>query len=157
MVSKPPDDPSATISDDRTLTQAAACQNAADRLVGQRTLLILRVIGILTTIVFCAIGILAEPRGLGIIEYTSIGIVAAAVWALPGVAALVAVIVCRRPRRRVNGMTQSVIASTMLPIIAGGIGLAAGRDEPLALVVACGVALVCGLSAAIIYYRWRAR
>lgn len=157
MVSKPTDDPSAPIGDDQTLTQTAACQDATDRLVGQRTLLILRVIAILTTIVFCAIGMLAEPRGLGIIEYASIGMVAAAVWALPAVAALVAAIVCRRPQRRVDGMTPSVIASTMLPIIAGGIGLAVGQNEPLALVVACGVALACGLSAAVLYYRWRAQ
>ncbi len=56
------------------------------------------------------------------------------IFALLGVAGLIAVIVCRRPaRRQVFWLTESIIAAGWLAVLAGGIGLIAGFDVVLAL------------------------
>lgn len=156
MVSKPTDDAGTTINDSRFLTPVESRQDAADRLVGRQTLLALRITVICTAVLFATFGILADPDIVGL-QSRYIGMATGAVWVLPGVAGLVAVIVCRRPaRRQVDWLTHSIFCSGWAAIAAGGMGVAAGfYGAPLVMVAVCGVSVVCGIATLVLLYLWR--
>lgn len=151
---------SETMSGGQFLTPAEARQYATDRLIGQRTLLALRIVAITSAVVFVTIGILTDPRSENpIIDSLALGLVTMEVWVLLAVAGLIAMIVCRRPaRRQVLWLREAINASAILPILAGGTGLAVGfyHRAPVAIVI-CGVALVCGMATMVLHYVWRAR
>lgn len=133
-------------------TPAEARQEAADRLVGRRTLLALRVAAIVTAVVFGTVGILTDPDIGPVIESESVRILALEVFALLGVTGLVAVIVCRRPaRRQVFWLREAISAAGGLPILMGGIGLLGGFRIVLA------VAVISGVTTLVLQYRWRER
>lgn len=153
MVSKRGEGGGAGRSGRQSLTPVEARQDAHDRLVGQRTLLALRIVAIITAVVFGTAGILTDPDiGGGLIESEFIRLLGVQIFTLLGIAGLAAVIVCRRPaRRQVFWLTESIIAAGWLPILAGGIGLIAG------FIVVPAVALISGLTTLVLLYVWRAR
>ncbi|MCA1676443.1 MAG: hypothetical protein LC799_31150 [Actinobacteria bacterium] len=140
------------VSDGLPPSPAQARQEAADLRVGERTLLALRVVAILTVVVYATIGILTDPDVGPVIESPSVRILALEVFALLGVAGLVAVIVCRRPaRREVFWLRESIAAAGGLPVLAGGLGLLGGFRPVLAL------SLITGLTTLLLLYVWRER
>ncbi|MGH3771998.1 MAG: hypothetical protein ACRDRW_11485 [Pseudonocardiaceae bacterium] len=141
-----------------SLSPVEARRDAADRLVGQRTLLALRIAMIVTVIIFTICGILVDPDIVGI-KSRSLGAATAAVWVLPSVTALVAVVLCRRPARRQTFLlvASSNIAAVM-GVVMGGVGVAAGLyGSPPAFVLICGVALASGLATLVLQYAFRVR
>jgi hypothetical protein len=156
VVSERGDNTSAAPGGGRFLTPAQARQDAADRLVGRRTLLALRLIAIITAIVFAALGMATDPD-IGGIESELLRLLMGAAFAALGVAGVVAVIVCRRPaRRQVFWLTESIMAAGWLAILAGGIGLIGNLDGPVPTVV-FGTAIISGLATLVLLYIWRAR
>lgn len=152
MVSERGEDPNVTVRDDRPPTPEQARQEAADRRAGERTLLALRVVAIITVVVFAALGILTDPDVGPVIESPSVRILSLEIFALLGVAGLVAVIVCHRPaRRRVFWLRESIVAAGGLSILNGGIGLIGGFRIGLA------AALITGVATLILLYVWRER
>ncbi|MGI9001322.1 MAG: hypothetical protein ACR2GH_06605 [Pseudonocardia sp.] len=115
-------------------------------------MLALRVVAIITVVVFAALGILTDPDVGPVIESPSVRILSLEIFALLGVASLVAVIVCRRPaRRRVFWLRESIVAAGGLSILNGGIGLIGGFRIGLA------AALITGVATLILLYVWRER
>lgn len=138
-------------------TPAEARQEAADLLVGRRTLLALRVAAIVTAVVFGTVGILTDPDIGPVIESKSVRTIGVGAFALLGIAGLAAVVVCRRPaRRQVFWLRESIIAAGWLPILAGTIGVIGDLDGPLPTAV-FAVALISGLTTLVLLYVWRAR
>ncbi len=82
-----------------------------------------------------------------------------AVWVLPSAAALVAVIVCRRPaRRQVFMLVPTINIAAGAGVLVGGMGVAAGLyGAPPVAVVICGVAVVSGLATLVLQYVFRIR
>ncbi len=135
-----------------------ARRDAADRLVGRRALFALQVVAIITVIIFATCGMLVDPH-IGGIESRFLGAAVGAVWALPSVASLVVMIVCRRPAcRQVFGLREAITAAAVLGAFAGGMGVAAGfYGAPPVAVVICGVAVVSGLATLVLHYIFRIR
>ncbi len=151
-----PGDRGATLSSGQFLTPVEVRQDAADRLVGRRCLLALRIAAVTAAVTFATMGIL-KTVGVATAESYSIGVVTG--FALLGVTGLVAVIACRRPaRRQVDGLTLGgIVPAGWLPVLIGGIGLVGGLNEGrLALAVTCSVAVVSGLATLVLLYVWRA-
>lgn len=160
MVTKREDDTSGTASSGRLLTSAEARQAAADRQIGERTLLALRLVMIISLVVFVTIGILTDPRSDDpIIDSLSLGLVTLEVWILPGIAGLIAVIACRRPaRHQVDWLTYTIFCSGAAGAIPGVVGLAVGFYHlALVAIAVCGIALICGLSTLVLLRVWRVR
>ncbi len=146
----------AAVSGNRSLTPAEARREAADRVVGRRTLLALRIVVIIAAVVFLVMGMVTDPD-IGDVESDSLRLLEFAGFALLGVAGLVAVILCRRPARRdVFWLTESIIAAGGLSILVGAIGLIGDLDGVLPTVV-FAVTVVSGLTTLVLLYTWRAR
>lgn len=152
-----PGDRGATLSSGPFLTPIEARQDAADRLVGRRCLLALRIAAVIAAAMFGTMGVL---KTVGMVTAESYGIGVGGGFALLGVTGLVAVITCRRPaRRQVDGLTSGgIVPAGWLPVLIGGIGLAAGLYEGrLTLAVVDGVAVASGLATLVLLSVWRAR
>lgn len=140
----------------QALTPDEARREAADRVVGRRTLLALRIIAVITAVLFGAMGMVTDPD-IGAVESDSLRLLEFAGFPLLGVAGLVAVILCRRPaRRQVYWLTRSIISAGVLTMGTGGIGFLGDPDGVLANTV-FGVSAVSGLTTLILLYVWRTR
>ncbi|MGH3874369.1 MAG: hypothetical protein ACRDSR_23190 [Pseudonocardiaceae bacterium] len=141
-----------------SLSPAEASRDAADRLLGQRALLALRAVAIVAVIVFAVCGILVDPDIVGI-ESRYLGATTAAVWVLPSVAALVVMIVCRRPAcRQVFWLREVINVTAGTGVLAGGIGVIAGfYGAPPALVVLCWISVLSGVATFVLHYTFRTR
>lgn len=156
MVSERSEHGEAAVSGSRSLTPAEARHEAADRVVGQRTLLALRIVVIIAAVVFAVMGMVTDPD-IGGVESDSLRLLEFTGFALLGVAGLVAVILCRQPaRRQVFWLTESIIAAGGLPILVGAMGLIGDLDAVLPTVV-FAIAVVSGLVTLVLLYTWRAR
>ena len=138
------------------VTPAEARQDTADRVVGQRALLALRIAVIIAAVVFLVMGMVTDPD-IGGVESDSLRLLEFTGFTLLGVTGLIAAIVCRRPaRRQVFWLTESIIAAGGLAILVGGIGLIGDLDAVLPTVV-FAVAVVSGLTTLVLLYVWWAR
>lgn len=156
MVSERSEHGGAGLSGGQFLTPAEARHEAADRVVGQRALLALRITAVIAAVVFAVMGMVTDPD-IGGVESDSLRLLEFAGFALLGVAGLVAVILCRLPaRRQVFWLTESLIAAGGLPILVGTLGLIGDLDGVLPTVVFV-VAVVSGLTTLVLLYVWRAR
>ncbi len=146
----------AGLSGGQSLTPAEARRDAADRVVGQRTLLALRIAAVIAAVVFAVLGMVTDPD-IGAVESDSLRLLEFVGFTLLGLTGLVAVIVCRHPaRRQVPWLTQSIIAAGWLPVLTGGVALFGNLDGALATTVFV-VSVVSGLTTLILLYAWRAR
>ena len=119
-MSDPAEDPGVATTGGRFLTPAEARQDAADRLVGRRTLLALRVVLVVTGLVWGTAYLLIHPD-VGRIDSPVLTLVAVEVWVLPPIAALIAIIVCRRPaRRQMWGMREGINVGGGMGVLEGG-------------------------------------
>lgn len=116
-----------------------------DLVVRERARLGTRVVVIAAVLTFCGFGIaakLAEVR------------VPVEVMALPGVAALVAVIACRAPNRRDSQLSTFIVIASGFSVLFGVIGVI-GWSGILRVFWAGGLA--CAFASLALLYRWRAR
>lgn len=148
MVSERRDRGEPEVSRSPCLSPDQARQDAADRLVGRRTLRALQVIGVAAAIFFGVVIFVADP-GVGGVDSRWLRSATTAVFVLPGIAGLVAAIVCRTPaRQQVRWLPETVSNIGFLSVVMGGIGVTAafyGAPGALAFDVLSGVALVAGL------------
>lgn len=139
------------------LSPEQARQDAADRRVGRVVLRVLQVIGVATALVFGVVLFVADPD-VGGIRSRALDMVAGAVFVLPGIAGLVATIVCRRPAsQQVSWLPETVAGTGFLSALMGGVGVVGGlygeAGAPPSLVVLCGVALVSGVATMVLRRR----
>lgn len=146
----------ARLGSGQSLTPAEARQEAADRVAGRRALLALRIVAVITAVLFAVMGMVTDPD-IGAVESDSLRLLEFSGFALLGVTGLVAVIVCRRPAcRQVFWLTQSIISAGLLPLLVGVLALFGDLDGVLADTV-FGVSGFSGLTTLILLYVWRAR
>lgn len=141
-----------------SLSPVEARRDAVDRLLGRRALRALQTIGIVAAIIFVTCGMLVDPH-IGGVKSKYLAAAVAAVWVLPSVAALVVIIVCRRPGcRQAYGMREAINAGAGAGVLSGAMGVAARHyGEPLVALVICEGAGVCGLATMVLHYVFRIR
>lgn len=141
----------------QSLSPSDARKDAADRRLGRRMLLILRVLAIIAAVTFGTVGILTDPEiAGGIVESEAVQALTGEAFAVLGVAGLGAMIFCRRPAcQQVPWLKEAITASGVLAIIVGGIGLVSDMDGIYSVVFA--VSVVSGLTTLILRYVWRVR
>lgn len=111
--------------------------------VGARALLSLQVVAIATTVIFFGAGAVTSITGDQDPDLP------VKIWILPAIAALVVLIVCRDPRRRVPELSYTISAAAGVPAFFTALSFVDGVDPVLTTTFAVGV-LTLALS-----YLWR--
>jgi hypothetical protein len=115
------------------VTADVAADLAADLVVGRRTLLALRVVFVGAVALFFGLGAVNAAAGRTVLTPPM------GVWTVTAAAALAALLVCRRPARRVPDLTYSIAVAAACSAFVGALGLVAGFSVVVAPAVACGL------------------
>ena len=115
------------------VTADVAADFAADLVVGRRTLLALRVVFIAAVALFFGLGAVNAAAGRTVMTPPM------AVWTVTAAAALAALLVCRRPARRVPDLTYSIAVAAACSAFTGVLGLVGGLGVLAVPAVACGL------------------
>jgi hypothetical protein len=118
---------------------------AADRVVGRRTLLALRVVFLAAVALFFGLGAVNAAAGRTVLTPPT------ELWALTAAAALAALLVCWRSARRVPELTYSIAVAAAWSAFVGALGLVRGFSVLVVAAVAGGL-----LTLALLYAQRRA-